>query len=154
MRPCLFVHAFAIGACLAHPAAAADRMAIYDYGNERNFAAGHVGVTISLLQSRDRQSQPGLRFGAGLRYRPQAALSDVSLPPSMFEFRWSGTRPDGLYIGGRSFAATDGNGGLKTGQVALIVAGIAVSAFLVTQLASSDDDNDDERCFIEPELCD
>ena len=154
MRPCLFGYAVSLGSLLAYPAAAADRTAIFDQVSERGIAAGYVGATISLLQSRERKFQPRLSVGAGLRYQRQAALRGVAPPPSTFEFALAGTDAGGLYIGGRRLAATEGEGGLKTGEMLLIVAGIAVTALLVTQLAGSDDDDDDERCFIEPELCD
>ena len=154
MRPCLFGHALALGSLLAFPATAADRMVYFDPGHERIVAAGYVGVTFSMAQSSERKPKSSLRFGAGLRHQPRAALPASASAPSTFELRWAGTRHSGLYIGGRGLGAAQGNGGPKASEVLLILAGVAASAFLVTQLAGSDDDDDDERCFIEPELCD
>jgi hypothetical protein len=152
MRPDLLGYTVLLGALLANPAAAADRMAMFDHGSEQNVAAGYVGATVSLLRSGDRKAEPSLSFGAGMRYTSRTELS-AAMPSSALEFRLTAPGHGGLYIGGRRLAAAEGQGGLNAGEVLLIVAGIAASAFLVSQLADSEDD-DDERCFIEPELCD
>lgn len=151
MRPRSVALGAIAGLSLVSPAAAADRMAILDYGGDRTVAAGYAGATLTLLRAREGQARPVLRFGAGIRHTSNSAFPMATAPHAV-EFRLAGRESEGLYLGGRRLSAAEGSSGLDTGEVLLVIAGVAAAALLVTQVAGSDDDDDDERCLL-PEGC-
>lgn len=149
--------ALALGALLASPAAAADRMANLDHLTDRNVATSYIGATVSVLKYGDRNARPSLRLGLGIGRQPiSASWSFTSPRPAIVELGLAGPEIGAIYLGGRQLGAAEGKGGLDTGEVFLIVAGVAASAFLVTRLTGShdeDDDRDEERCLVEPWMC-
>jgi hypothetical protein len=132
-------------------------MVSLDRGNDRNIGASFIGATVSVLKFGDRNARPGLRLGLGIGHQPSSASWAFTQPrPAIVELGLASPEIGTVYLGGRRLGAAEGKGGLDTGEVFLIVAGIAASAFLVTQLTGSDDEDDDrdeERCLVEPWMC-
>lgn len=146
-------YAAAVGLLLSCPVAAADRLAILDYGSDRLAPSSFVGASISLTRTAEGDARSSLRFGASRHHRTYSA--GITQLPAAVEIRFAGADSEGVYVGGHRLAAAEGGKGPKAGQILLIVAGIAASALLVTQIAGSDDEDDDgERCLVEPWLCD
>jgi hypothetical protein len=137
----------------ASPAAAADLRQLINEQPERPRIGGYVGVTLSLARTARREHAPGLRLGMGARHLsgPMAAAT-FGAPHNAVELDLSARGRPNLYLGGRLLSAAEG-GGWGTGETLLVIAGFAGAVLLATQLGESDDD-DDEQCMIEPELCD
>lgn len=152
MRIHLLGYPIVISALLTAPGAAADSLDLSAGGSDQYLASAHAGATISLSRSGEGNAQPRLSFGFGMRRRSAEPHTSA---PGLIEYRPIAPKYDRLYFGGRRLAAAEGGTGLGTGEILLIIAGIAASAFVVTQLNNADDerDNDHERRCLVPEGC-
>lgn len=150
LKSCIGV---AISACLmAHPAMAADpRNAVF--ANEaRSTTSPYVGASISFRGDVQKGLAPRLGLDAGVSQRVPVgsmAIGTATRAP-LIELQ----PKTELKVRGRSLSAADKGGSPGVGKILLAIAAAAGAALLVSQLADSDDERDDERCMIEPELCD
>jgi len=148
--------AAAISACLsASPAAAANLDNYFPGHSEHERVGAYVGATVSILRSGRGPAAPSLRLGIGSHRQSGLGSTGLIAEPrsSVVELDLTSKRRPELYLGGRSLSAAENGNGWGTGEVILAIAGAAGAVFLITALADSGDD-DDDRCLIEPELCD
>ena len=151
-RQCYLIALLAWG--VAQPAAAANPGSEYPDQSDRTRVGAYFGATLMLHRTGDRRMQPNLRFG--LSGRSHIDRMPAGFPASqtpMFELDLTAAKHPQFYFGGRNLSAAEGGGGWGAGEILLAAAGAAGIIFLVSTVANSNDDKDEGRCLIEPELC-
>jgi hypothetical protein len=155
MKIGLYFKAVVIGSLIATPALAADPRNLAFSDQLHGSASTYVGVSVSLNGNRTKGLSPAFGLDAGVRPRGLESRPSTSLASRtpLFELQPAAGGAE-IRLRGRSLSATGKGDGFGAGTILLAIAAAAGAVFLVSEIADSDNDHDDDRCLIEPELCD